>query len=451
MSSSTTDPRTFLGRYRAVRLLGEGGTSRVYLAQPLAGGREVVVKVLHAHLSADPRFRDCFQREMILLQRFRHPNAVELLEAAADDEHGPCIVMEYIPGVTLDTLLERHGRLSPLRVGRLLVQVCRVLQAAHNRGITHRDLKPANLMVVLPDTPTELIKVMDFGLGRLASALYIPLEQLARTGHDHAAGTPEYISPEELRRDPVDHRCDLYSLGVILFQLLTGRLPFTGNVTELFEAHTERRPPALADAGVSVPPGIEAVVQACLAKYPSERPQSARELAQRYERGLGRPIITQPIEEPTAPLPPDDPPTASPVEKVIDANTIVHQLEAFMPEKIAVVKLRGFVEDIGGEAIESMPGLIRVRLEDRREPAAASGNSMLSWFGLKRKGAAAPAPRVTLMELHMQKKEAERQNLLQLTILLRPGRGRQQALDPEWRAYCDTVFRELRAYLMGRG
>jgi serine/threonine-protein kinase len=446
------DQRVFLGRYQSLRLLGQGGTSRVYLARPLAGGPEVVVKVLQERLAADPRFRDCFQREMMLLKRFQHPNAVALLEAAADDAEGPCIVMEYIPGITLDTLLERNGRLSPLRAGRLLVQVCRVLQAAHNRGIVHRDLKPDNLMVVFPGTAVEKVKVMDFGLSQLASSLYIPLEQLARAGHEYAAGTPEYMSPEEVRHDPVDHRCDLYSVGVILFQLLTGRLPFTGTVKELLEAHAEKPPPSFDAMGTRLPPGVETVVQACLAKYPVERPQSARELVERYERGLGHRLITEPIEEPISGGPANDAPPAPAVEKVSDPNTIVRHLDAYMPERIAVIKLRGFVSDMGGEAVESVPGMVRVRLQEHREVmSTADGKGLFGWLKTSRKTPTAVAPRITWMDLHMEKKQSGHHNLLHLTILLRPERGRSQAADPEWRSFCDTVFRELKAYLMGRG
>jgi serine/threonine-protein kinase len=444
------EQRLFLGRYQAIRLLGEGGTSRVYLARALNSGQQVVVKVLQEHLTANPRFRDCFQRELMLLKRFQHPNAVTLLDASATDPQGPCIVMEYIQGITLDDLLKRYGRLSPLRVGRLLVQICRVLQAAHNQGITHRDLKPGNLMVLHPDTAAEKVKVMDFGLAQLTTALYIPLEQLARTGHDYAAGTPEYMSPEEIRRDPVDHRADIYSLGVILFQLLTGRLPFEGTVPELLQAHTEQRPPTLAEMGGCVPPGIEAVVQSCLGKYPVERPQSARELAERYERALGQKLLKEPIDQP-APAPPSEAQLDEPaVPMTIDPNTVVRRLEAYMPEKIAVVKLRGFVDDIGGEAVESVPGMIRVRLGERREAASASGTKLLSWLKLKK----AEAPAVdhpTEMELHMKKKGSSPQNLLELTVLLRPERGRKQAADPQWQAFCDRIFRDLRAYLMGRG
>src|SRR5947209_10389418 len=156
--------RVFLGRYETIRLLGEGGMGRVYLARQLDLGRQVVVKIMHDHIAADPKFRERFQRETLLTARFQHPYAVTVYDASLDDPQGPCIVMEYIRGVTLDRLLQDNTRLGPARVGRLLGQLCEVLQAAHTQGIIHRDLKPANLMIIDPDTPYEKITVMDFGL-----------------------------------------------------------------------------------------------------------------------------------------------------------------------------------------------------------------------------------------------------------------------------------------------
>src|SRR6516162_986986 len=160
--------RVFLGRYQALRLLGEGGMGRVYLARQLDLGRQVVVKIMHDHLASDPQFCERFQRETLVMARFQHPYAVTLYDASLNDPQGPCIVMEYIRGVTLDVLAKNsQGRLSPGRLSRLLGQLCEVLQAAHTAGIIHRDLKPANLMIADPDTPYEKLKVMDFGLAKL--------------------------------------------------------------------------------------------------------------------------------------------------------------------------------------------------------------------------------------------------------------------------------------------
>src|SRR5215468_4097437 len=212
--------RLFLGRYQVTRVLGEGGMGRVYLARQLDLGRQVVVKVMHDHIANDAKFCERFQRETLLMARFQHPYAVTLYDASLNDPQGPCIIMEYIRGITLDTLVRRNGRLGAPRVAR---QLCQVLQAAHVEGIVHRDLKPSNLMVVDPDTPYEKIKVMDFGLAKLAAPT--PLPKVSDTCTEFAVGTPGYISPEQVRGEEMDQRGDLYSVGVILYELLTGRIP----------------------------------------------------------------------------------------------------------------------------------------------------------------------------------------------------------------------------------
>src|SRR6516162_7096014 len=195
--------------------------------------------------------------------------------------------MEYIKGVTLDTLLHTNRRLSPARVGRLIYQLCEVLQAAHNEGIVHRDLKPANLMIVDPDTPYELLKVMDFGLAKLLTP--DQMAQITQTHTEFAVGTPGYMCPEQARGEEMDGRGDLYSVGVILYELLAGRLPFAGRSTmDLLLAHVTEDPPPLTfeDKHLDVPPAVEDVVRRCLAKNPDDRPRNARELAECYEGAL---------------------------------------------------------------------------------------------------------------------------------------------------------------------
>src|ERR1700719_4703892 len=300
--------RVFMGRYEVLRILGEGGMGRVYLARQLDLGRQVVVKIMHDHVAADEKFRERFQRETLLMARFQHPYAVTLYDASLDDPQGPCIIMEYIRGVTLDALLVRDGRLGPARVGRLLGQLCEVLQAAHAESIIHRDLKPANLMIVDPNTPYEHLKVMDFGLAKLLgteSQTNMRLSAVSNT--DFAVGTPGYMCPEQARGDEMDHRGDLYSVGVILYELLTGQLPFAGKSTmDVLLAHAVEPPPAFAllGAGRLAPPEIEEVVQWCLAKDPADRPNSARELSERFEAALESSQETgNPEYSPTGPNP----------------------------------------------------------------------------------------------------------------------------------------------------
>src|SRR5829696_7522239 len=253
--------RVFLGRYEARRLLGEGGMGKVYLARQLDLSRDVVVKVMHEHIDADPKFRDRFQRETLLMARFHHPSAVTLYDASLNDPGGPCIVMEYVRGVNLESMLAKNGRMTAPRVGRIIGELCEVLQAAHDEGIIHRDLKPANLMVVDPETPRERIKVMDFGLAKLIDAA--DARKVTDTNVDFAVGTPGYICPEQVRGEEMDHRGDLYSVGIMMFELLTGRLPFVGGTSmDILLAHATEPPPTFAEIGLSgwVPRDVEQLV-----------------------------------------------------------------------------------------------------------------------------------------------------------------------------------------------
>jgi serine/threonine protein kinase len=438
--------RTFLGRYEAIRLLGEGGMGRVYLARQSDLERQVVIKVMHDHIAADPKFRERFQRETLLMARFQHPYVVTLYDASLNDPQGPCIVMEYIRGITLDTLLQRNTRLGAARVGRLLGQLCEALQAAHQAGIVHRDLKPGNLMVVDPDTPYEKIKVMDFGLAKLVDRNPMRMHKATDTGHDFAVGTPGYISPEQVRGDEMDHRSDLYSVGVILFELLSGRLPFTGDETmDVLLAHATEGPPRFADVGATawVTPAIEAVVQRCLAKSPADRPVSARDLAEMFEAALADEGTTtepqgDPSGEPAAPVN-GSTPTRSPVP--IDPNAVVHEMDAWMPDAIAAFKLRGFVHDVGGELVESVPGKIRVRLGGPGSAYEVS-KGPLGWLGLRRKHS------VVDMELRLERNNPNLASQLRITVVMRsPEAG--VTLTPAWRERCGRIFCDLRAYLAG--
>jgi serine/threonine protein kinase len=441
--------RTFLSRYETVRLLGEGGMGRVYLAKQTDLGRQVVVKVMHDHIAKDPKFHERFQRETLLMARFQHPFVVTLYDASLNDPEGPCIVMEYIRGVSLDTLLHRNGRLSAARVVRLLGQLCEALQAAHDAGIVHRDLKLANLMVVDPDTPYEKIKVMDFGLAKLTDNHSLSMHKISDTGADFAVGTPGYISPEQVRGDEMDHRSDLYSVGVILFELLTGRLPFTGNETmDVLLAHATEMPPTFADIGATewVSPAVEAVVQCCLAKHPAERPSCARELAERFEAALASEVLPQPAAVASETPATDEPVQPEPNQRITpyDPTIVVHHMEAWMPETIAAYKLRGFVYDVGGEVIESVPGMIRVRLGGRGSPYRLTARGPLSWLGLGRKAG------LIEMDLLLERNNPLQQSLLTITVVMRsPVHG--AGLNPVWRARCNEVFCDLRAYLMGQG
>ena len=233
--------RVFMGRYETIRLLGEGGMGRVYLARQQDLGRQVVVKVMHDHIAADPKFRERFARETLLMARFRSPLCRHPLRCLAQRSQGPCIVMEYIRGITLDALLAKQ-RPADRAAGRpAALSAVRGAAGGPRQGIIHRDLKPANIMIVDPDTPYEMLKVMDFGLAKLVAPDQTPT--ITVTNAEFAVGTPGYMCPEQARGEDMDHRGDLYSVGVILFELLTGRLPFAGSSTmDMLLAHATEEP-----------------------------------------------------------------------------------------------------------------------------------------------------------------------------------------------------------------
>ncbi|MBY0528435.1 MAG: serine/threonine protein kinase [Gemmataceae bacterium] len=447
--------RTFMGKYTIVNLLGEGSMGRVYLARRRGDNSQVVVKVMHPEIASQPKFVELFEREMGVMAKFQHPHVVALYDASSKDAMGPCIVMEYVPGTDLEHILARSRKIAPVRLGRLVGQLCSALQAAHNEGIVHRDLKPANLMVVKPDTSEESLKVMDFGLAKLALAPHIRLEKLQGDNRDVATGTPEYMSTEQSRGGEVDHRSDIYSVGVILYELLTGKLPFQRDTIEkILAAHIADPPPpfkAVAAAG-TVPSAVESVVMRCLLKYPNERFQSAWELALAYEKAVGEKVLAG-IEPPAASNPKA---AAGPAPvRPKDPNAVVYEMEAWMPESIAVIKLRGFVSDAGGDVVESIPGMIRVSLGGAKckyqvggaapPPPAKKGG----WFSAAPAAPVAP-PNLIDVELHMQKLTGGQQNLA-LTLMIKPARGstiRKTSL--EWREVCERIYKDLRAYLMSK-
>src|SRR5262245_54559460 len=167
-----------LGKYKVLRQLDEGGMSKIYLARQHDVARDVVVKVLKEPLRARAKAAEHFRREIYITSRFHHPHAVACYDSATKGPHGPILVMGLVGGVELNPLLQREGRFTPERTGRLLVQLCDVLQAAHARGIVHRDLKPGNVFVLHPGTPLETIKLMDFGLAKMSTLLYISPDEL---------------------------------------------------------------------------------------------------------------------------------------------------------------------------------------------------------------------------------------------------------------------------------
>ena len=443
-----------LGAYEVIRLLGEGGMGRAFLGRHVPSGRQVVIKFMRDHVAKKPRLRAAFAREMRAMKRFRHPYAVALLEAALDDPEKPCLVLEYVDGVTLASLLETEGRLEPRRACRLVGQICQVLHAAHGAGIVHRDLSTANIMVLPADwrDPSrghgEQIKVLDFGFARVGSGFFLPLEQLTGSGEAIPGGTPAFMCPEQIRGETVDARGDLYSLGVILFQMITGSWPLgpAENASYMLKAHIELPPLRFAEFGIDdVPDAVETVVRGCLAKYPRERPQSARALAQKLAAALD-PALFRPEDYPEI--------EAASQHQGRPDSVELDRFEAWMPEPIAVMKLRSFIDALAGEVIASEPGFVRVRFPDPRVPreTQAARPGFLSFLGLARKTLTAPA--TLLIELLMSKKPAGARSLVEIAVTLPP--DPMAAAPPTEdelamrQGFGERISRELRAYLMIR-
>ncbi len=424
----------FLGRYQSDGFLGSGSMGKVYVAHPFGvPDRKVVVKVMHSHVAADPKARQLFEREIQSLARLKHPYIVQLLDSSVNTPRGPALVMEFVPGITLESYIAKKRRLAIGHAGLILGYLCQALEAAHKHGIVHLDLKPANLMIVNADTLEESLRVMDFGLARFASKPHFTEERLAGHAKSTAEGTPNYIAPEQLRADEIDGRADIYSTGVILYEMITGQLPFDADdANAILRAHLQQRPMSFASVGVrDIPPAVEQVVQLCLSKYPVERPQSAREVARQFSEALGVDVWEAAQPE----VAPETAPAATNVAEITPRNAISRHLEAWMPERIAVVKLRGFLEDMGGRVVESEPGILRMRLG---EPQPQKGKQKSEMF-----------PMPVEIALLMEKPDA-RDNRLLVTALFRPFTDPILLQSPAFRDKCDGLFKELQAYLMAR-
>ncbi|MFF6996121.1 protein kinase [Streptomyces sp. NPDC008313] len=262
------------GRYQLRDLLGEGGMASVHLAYDSVLDRQVAIKTLHTELGREQAFRERFRREAQSVAKLTHTNIVSVFDTGEDDLDGqttPYIVMEYVEGRPLGSVLDQdisqYGAMPADKALKITADVLAALEISHEMGLVHRDIKPGNVMM----TKRNVVKVMDFGIAR---AMQSGVTSMTQTGM--VVGTPQYLSPEQALGRGVDARSDLYSVGIMLFQLVTGRLPFEADSPlAIAYAHVQEEPVAPSSINRSLPPAVDALVARALKKNPNERFPSA--------------------------------------------------------------------------------------------------------------------------------------------------------------------------------
>ena len=301
-----------IGRVRIEKLLARGGMAEVYLGTHLTLERPVAIKLLQSHIEEDPDLLERFHREAKVVAGLRHSNIVQIYDFDAIDGH-PYIVMEFLRGPTLANYLrglhDKNERIPLQQVSRLLNRLTAALDYAHGQGVIHRDIKPGNIMlqknsgefpVGQPLTDDVDIVLTDFGLVRIAHAT-------TQTAAGTVSGTPAYMSPEQARGDKTDHRTDIYSLGIVLYEMLAGRVPFEADsqLTVIY-MHIKNTPPPIP----GIPEPIQAVIDRTLAKDPEDRYQSSGELAAEFARAIKKEQKTDAVIETrvVAPEPKEAPP-----------------------------------------------------------------------------------------------------------------------------------------------
>jgi serine/threonine-protein kinase len=280
-----TDPqvgRVLADRYRIVKLLGSGGMGSVYRAEHVHMQKPVAVKILHRHMTTNAEVVARFEREAVAAGRIEHPNVAAATDFGKLEDGSFYLALEYVEGKSLGDVLDA-GPLSPYRALVVARQIADALGAAHAAGIVHRDLKPDNVLLVERDGLADFVKVLDFGIAKLhldEGSGQKPLTQIGTI-----FGTPQYMSPEQGQGRPVDGRSDLYALGIMLYEMLSGKLPFDADdLVVLIMRQVTEAPPPLPD---SIPAPVRALTAQLLEKNPEARVQSAGELVERIDELLG--------------------------------------------------------------------------------------------------------------------------------------------------------------------
>ncbi len=264
-------------RYHVESLIGEGGLGRVYRARHVRMSRRYALKVPFGDLAYDAKVRTRFANEAEATSRLRHPNVIGVVDVGETPEGLLYMAMDLAEGTSLAAVIDRDGPMPADRVRRIALQLARGLEHAHERGLVHRDLKPENI-ILEPAEDGEAVRIVDFGIAILRDASGSPTNKLTTEGI--VLGTPHYMAPEQAIAGDIDHRVDIFALGLILYEMLAGTLPFTGTPVEVARQNLSAEPPRIAARvpGLVVDPALEAIAFRMLAKQPAARPQHLREV-----------------------------------------------------------------------------------------------------------------------------------------------------------------------------
>jgi serine/threonine-protein kinase len=269
------------GQFRIIQRIGSGGMGAVFKAEQPEMNRFVAVKIVHPKYVSRPDLVSRFRREARAMSHLSHPNTARVFMYGQLEDNACYIVMEYLEGKNLAQVTRAEGMLQPVRATNIMVQVCGALEEAHRQGIIHRDLKPENIFLTTQGGIADFPKVLDFGLAKVTQREMRP-GSLILTQEGMVFGTPEFMSPEQARGQPLDARSDIYSLGCILYEMLTGKLPFdAAQPMDYLALQIRGTPIPLGQriAGLTFPPGLESVVMKTIEKDPARRYPSAADFA----------------------------------------------------------------------------------------------------------------------------------------------------------------------------